>query len=130
MSYVRERIVRFGAAAVVGATALWASWSGMENASGQIRPGEYFLVQGGTVGWVYVSPDKSSEWWAYIDGAYEWADQRSVGENRWELDAEYMGSPTYPGFGAWKAAVRMRPEAQGRTLIFQRHAVQEEVVQN
>ena len=104
MSFIRERIVRFGAAAAVGAAALVASWTGGESASGQVRPGEYYLVQGGTVGWVYVSPDKTTEWWAYIDGAYEWADQGSVGDHRWQLDAEYMGSFQYPNFACWKAA--------------------------
>jgi hypothetical protein len=130
MRSLRQQVLRFGFAALLGGLALAASWAQGPAVTAQCKPGEYVLSQIGTVGWVYVSPDRSSEWWAYLDGSYRWADRTAVAEHRWNLAAEYVGAQAYPSFAAWKSAVLTRPEARGRTLVFQQHAVAEETVQN
>lgn len=96
------------------------------SAIAQVDAGEYSLLQTGTVGWVRVSSDRTVEWWAYIDGAYEWADPGSTGQNRWRLDAEYIGDGDFVSYAAWKTDVLERPEALGQTIVFQIHAVSEE----
>lgn len=81
MSVLRRRFVRFGAAVVVGGLALAAAWSRSGEVAAQVDAGEYTLLQGGTVGWVYVSSDRTVEWWAYVQGSYDWADRSNSGNN-------------------------------------------------
>ena len=92
--------------------------------------GEYRIRQSSVVGWVYVAGDRSFEWWAYLDGPYAWADSGSSSECPWHLSAEYVGGCGWATFEAWKSEVLQRSEALGKTVVFQRHAVTEESVQN
>jgi hypothetical protein len=99
-------------------------------ARAQIGPGEFTQRQGGTVGWVCVSPDRTTEWWAYFDDVYRWADATCTSTNPWEAQAQFLGVGAYGSFAAWKADVLQRAAAQGRTIVFQQHSVAEESVEN
>ena len=102
-------------------------------AEAQIKIGEFALFQsgGGTpVGWAVTNADRTVEWWAYIDGTYEWADSSRTPMNPWALEAAYMGSSGWGSFDAWKADVLGRSAASGMRIIFQVHAVEETVVDN
>lgn len=97
----------------------------------QARPGEFSLRQAGVVGWIYVTGDGATEWWAYIDdGSYQWADQGNTLSNLWDLKAEYIGAGNYANYAAWKSAVLARPAALGKPIKFEKHAVTSETVQN
>jgi hypothetical protein len=101
-----------------------------ETARAQIGPGEFALHQGGTVGWVCVSADRTTEWWAYFEDVYRWADATCTAASPWDAQAQYLGAGAYGSFAAWKADVLQRAAAQGRTIVFQQHAVAEESVEN
>jgi hypothetical protein len=116
---------------LVGASLLAAlGLSPAERADAQLMPGEYCLYQDGLVGWVCVTADRSEEWWAYLEGSYVWGNPTHTALDPWELSAAFRGAPTFGGYAAWKASVLQRPESAGRTVVFQRHLVTEESVQN
>jgi hypothetical protein len=117
--------VALGAVASVG-----AAIGDSSRASAQVMDGEFALRQSTVVGWACVSGDRSYEWWAYIDGVYDWADSTSTPASPWDLKAEYMGPGGWSSFDAWKSAVLQRPEAAGKRVVFQRHTVTEETTQN
>jgi hypothetical protein len=121
---------RVAGVAVVAVVGLATALSNDSTVQAQLKPGEFALHQSGLVGWVYVNSDRTVEWWAYIDGLYEWADSSSVGSNQWQLDAEYIGSTPWITYSAWKANVLERAAADGKTIVFQQHAVTEESVEN
>lgn len=99
-------------------------------ARAQIGPGEFALRQGGTVGWVCVSADRTTEWWAYFGDVYRWADATSTSSSPWGVEAQYIGVGAWGSFASWKADVLQRAAAQGRTIVFQQHSVAEEAVEN
>lgn len=102
-------------------------------AQAQLLPGEFSLRQPGVegpVGWVFTSADKKHEYWAYIEGVYDWADQSNGGGNPWQLDAEYVGAPCYPNFRAFRDAILVRSAAQGHVITFQDHSIDELTVSN
>jgi hypothetical protein len=100
------------------------------DARAQCKGGEYALQQSGLVGWVYVNSERTIEWWAYLDEVYEWADTTSVGGNAWHLQAEYIGTGGWSSYAEWRSDVLQRSAAQGRTVVFQQHAVNAETVSN
>lgn len=130
MEWVHGKLGRFVGVALVAIAGLATSLSNDSTVQAQMKPGEFTLHQSGLVGWVYVNSDRTVEWWAYIDGEYEWADSSSVGSNLWQLDAEYVGSTPWITYAAWKANVLQRAAADGKTIVFQQHAVTEESVEN
>ena len=126
----RESLVRLGALVVLASAGLAAAFSPESPVQAQCNGGDYALHQSGVVGWAYVNSNRTVEWWAYIDGAYQWGDSSSVGANQWQLDAEYIGPGAWPTYAAWKANVLGRAAAQGHTIVFQQHVVSEESVAN
>ena len=105
-----------------------------ERLDAQITVGEYCLFQPGSpevfVGWVVTNSDRNVEWWAYFDDSYEWADYGCTSENRWKLEAQWVGTAGWSNFEAWKSEVLDRHVTDGRRLVFQNHAVAESVVDN
>ena len=104
-----------------------------DRAAAQMRPGEYALYQPGSsdpVGWVRVSGDHSAEWWAYVEGAYVWADSTNIPISPWHLESRYMGVGSWATYATWKSDVLQRSAAGGHTITFQNHAVTEESVNN
>jgi hypothetical protein len=101
-----------------------------ERAAAQLVPGEYSLHQDGLVGWVCVSADRTEEWWAYFQDTYVWGNPTHNLVNPWELSGAYQSLGTWGGYAAWKADVLQRTESLNRTIIFQRHFVTEEQVEN
>ncbi len=128
MRVQRQRLVRVASVVAVAVSGIVAALLHVPPAQAQCRPGNYALQQSGTVGWVYVNSDHTAEWWAYIEGAYQWADSSSVGTSKWTCDAEYTGDDSWPSYAAWKADVLERSEALGHVITFQQHAVVEESV--
>ena len=104
-----------------------------QHAVAQTRFGEFALFQpgsGGVVGWVVSNPDRTVEWWAYIEGSYEWADTTSTPQDRWKLEAERIGDPLTSSFENWKTSVLLRSIAVGKRIVFQNHSVVETAVDN
>lgn len=104
-----------------------------ESADAQVRYGVYWLTQPHQttrVGRVWCNPDRTAEYWAYVQGEYRWADVGNGPSQRWVLEAEFAGESSYPSFAAFRDATRALPEFQGKTLVFQDHSVVETVVQN
>lgn len=137
MRVLRTRSWEFGA--VVGAVVLAGigSMTGVFPRStpvlAQADPGEYWLIQPGAsmhVGRVWCNGDRSVEYWAYVEGEYVWADSSNGVNNRWRLDAEYIGATSYASFQAFKDAVCALPIYEGQTITFQSHGVTEDVVEN
>jgi hypothetical protein len=124
-----HRLLRLDVVVVIAASAA-ASFLQGTTARAQVGPGEFALHQGPTVGWVCVSSDRTTEWWAYVDGVYRWADETCTSSSPWVAQAEYIGVGTWGSFEAWKADVLTRQAAQGKTIVFQRHAVEQESVAN
>ena len=104
-----------------------------DRAVAQLNAGEYGLYQPGAsdpVGWVRVNGDRSVEWWAYVDDAYSWADSTNTVASPWHLEARYVGPGNFATYPMWKSDVLQRPAAQGETIVFQNHSVEEEAVEN
>jgi|SRR5882724_7055192 len=102
-----------------------------DRVAAQVLPGEYALYQPGSpdpVGWVRVNGDRSEEWWAYVEGAYVWADSANNPASPWHLEARYVGVGSWATYAVWKNDVLQRESALGHTITFQSHAVTEESV--
>src|SRR5262245_5618753 len=115
------------ASAFLGALLAWSFVGDMATAprlEAQARPGEYALYQNGVVvGWLWVNGAQTLEYWAYIEGVYEWADIQHTCANRWKLEAEFIGANCPSSYSAWKNDVAGRHAVGNHKLTFQRHTI-------
>ena len=99
----------------------------------QVQSGDYWLYQPhqpAPVGRAWCNSDRTVEYWAYVNGEYEFGGASSGLSGRWRLEVEQVGSASYASFADFKDAVLDQPEIQGKTILFQNHQVSESVEVN
>src|SRR5678815_4432394 len=117
MSLQRESLVRLGALVVLGSAGLAAAFSPDSPVQAQCNGGDYALHQSGLVGWAYINSTRTVEWWAYIDGAYQWGDSSSVGANHGQRNGESSAPGACAAWEAWNASGMGRGAAPGHTIV-------------
>ncbi len=85
---------------------------------------------GTTIAWAARCGDGTKEFWAYVQGEFEFASSSHTASNPWTLDGVYdSGLPT-GCFDVFRTEVLSRPAAQGKTIIFHNMTVAESVTAN
>lgn len=88
------------------------------------------VSDGATVAWSARSGDGTREFWAYVQGEFEFASSSHTAANPWRLHGVYDSSIPTGGFEAFRTEVLSRAAAQNKTIIFHNMTVAESVTQN
>jgi hypothetical protein len=104
------------------------------DAQAQMGTGTGTLMQrssdGATIGWAARSSDGTKEFWAYVEGEFEFASTSHTASNPWNLRGVYDANLPTGGFEAFRTEVLSRAAAQDKTIIFHNMTVTESITEN
>lgn len=86
--------------------------------------------QSDPVAWCHRSANGAAEYWAYVQGEYEWANGDHTPQSPWELSGCRVSTTSYSSFTDWKNWVLGLAATQGKTIRFQDMSVTEETIDN